>query len=280
MRCELEAVIVSVSVILGSFLFFTCSYFDGVISSFVGVDVAAALNDVQAHGALPSSSQLDTEIKKNGAVGLASDTEAECNPVIEYSGQIKHVNQTEGAYITSASTGNVGKPSNESNISHAVEEVHARSEDILIGDGDYDVGGGVFDNKEVRIQEQILEMHAMDNPSQEKDHKKSRTNSFDASAPDPSRITYESDVRDLTKSSSAPREAGTTSPLAQHLNTSFRQEVQDTLHEDSTENPITIGKKKRKRRELAPSKASAQETSEPSDVAKELLKPTGEVSAL
>ncbi|RCV34208.1 hypothetical protein SETIT_7G142500v2 [Setaria italica] len=246
-----------------------------------GGDAAAALNDVQARDALPSSSQLNTEIQKNEAVCLASDTEAECDPVIEkaksYSSQIKHANQTEGAYISSTSMENVGKPSNQSNISHAVEEVHARKEDILIGDGVYDVGGRVSDNKEVRIQEQMLEeMHAMDNPSQEKEHKKSRTDSFDTSAPDPPRITNEPDVRDLTKSSRSPLEADTTSHR-EPLNTSFRQEVQDTLHEDSTENPSTVGKKKkRKRRELAPSKASAQETSEPSAGAKELSKSTGD----
>ena len=90
-----------------------------VISSFEGGDAAAALNDVQTHDALPSSSQLNTELKKKEA----SDTEAGSDPVIEEaksrSSQIKYANQTEGAYISSKSISNVGKPSNQSNVSHA-----------------------------------------------------------------------------------------------------------------------------------------------------------------
>ncbi|CAO2035518.1 unnamed protein product [Urochloa humidicola] len=247
-----------------------------------GGDAAAELNDVEAHDALPSLPQLNTEIKKNEAVGLASDTEAGSDPVIEkaqsYSSQIKQANQTEGAYISSTSMENVGKPSNKSNTSHDVEKGHARKEDILHDDDDHDVDGGVSDNMEVRIQEQMLEeIHAMDNFSQEKEHKKSRTDSFDTSAPDPPRIANESDVGDLTKSSRAPLEAGITSHR-EPLNASFRQEVQDTLHQDTTEDTSTVAKKKkRKKRQLAPSKAAAQETSEPSAGAKELSKSTGDV---
>ncbi|CAN6276077.1 unnamed protein product [Urochloa humidicola] len=243
---------------------------------------AAALNDVRAHDALPSLPQLNTEIKKNGAVGLASDAEAGSDPVIKkaksYSSQIEQANQTEGAYISSTSMENAGKPSDQSNTSHDMEKVHARKEGILHGDGDHDVGGGVSDNMEVRIQEQMLEeIHATDNLSQGKEHKKSRTDSFDTSAPDPPRIANESDAEYLTKSSRAPLEAGTTSHR-ETLNTSFRQEVQDTLHQDTTENTSTVGKKKeRKKRQLAPSKAPAQETSEHSDGAKELSKSTGDV---
>ncbi|OEL18855.1 hypothetical protein BAE44_0020127 [Dichanthelium oligosanthes] len=253
------------------------SYCNGIISSFEGgYAAAAALNDVQALDALPSSSQLNTEIKKNEGVGLTSDTEAGCDPVIEkaksYIGQIKHANQTKGAYISSTSITNVIKPSNQSNMPHAVEEVHARKENILHG---HDVGGGVSDDKQVRIQEQMLEeIHAMDNLSQEKEHKKSRTDSFDTSAADPPRITNESDARDLTKSSRAPLEAGTTSHR-EPLNSSVGQEIQDSLHEESTENPSTVGKKKRTRRHLAPSRAAAQETNEPSAGA-ELSKSTGD----
>ncbi|CAN6268297.1 unnamed protein product [Urochloa humidicola] len=246
-----------------------------------GGDAAAELNDVQAHDALPSLTQLNTEMKKNEAVGLASDTEAGSDPVIEkaksYSSQIKQANQTEGAYISSTSMENAGKPSNQSDTSHDVEKVHARKEDILHDDEDRDVGGGVSDNIEVRIQEQMLEeIHAMDNFTQEKEHKKSRTDSFEMSAPDPPRIANESDVGDLTKSSGAPLEAGTTSQR-EPLNTSFRQEVQDTLHQDTTEDTSTVAKKKKKKRELAPSKAAGQETSEPSAGAKELSKSTGDV---
>ena len=75
-----------------------------VISSFEGGDAAAALNDVQTHDALPSSSQLNTEIKKKEAKSRSS--------------QIKYANQTEGAYISSKSISNVGKPSNQSDVSH------------------------------------------------------------------------------------------------------------------------------------------------------------------
>ncbi|CAN6239904.1 unnamed protein product [Urochloa humidicola] len=246
-----------------------------------GGDAAAELNDVQAHDALPSLTQLNTEMKKNEAVGLASDTEAGSDPVIEkaqsYSSQIKQANQTEGAYISSTSMENAGKPSNQSDTSHDVEKVHARKEDILHDDEDRDVGGGVSDNIEVRIQEQMLEeIHAMDNFTQEKEHQKSRTDSFEMSAPDPPRIANESDVGDLTKSSGAPLEAGTTSQR-EPLNTSFRQEVQDTLHQDTTEDTCTVAKKKKKKHELAPSKAAGQETSEPSAGAKELSKSTGDV---
>ena len=75
-----------------------------VISSLEGGDAAAALNDVQAHDALPSSSQLNTEIKKKEAKSRSS--------------QIKYANKTEGAYISSKSISNVGKPSNQSDVSH------------------------------------------------------------------------------------------------------------------------------------------------------------------
>ena len=138
-----------------------------VISSLEGGDAAAALNDVQAHDALPSSSQLNTEIKKKEAKSRSS--------------QIKYANKTEGAYISSTPISNVGKPSNQSNVSHA--------------------GAG-----------------------------------------------------DVTKSSRTPLEAG--------INTSSRQEVQDTLHEESTQNPSTVEKtrrRKKRNRQLTPSIAADQQ---------------------
>ncbi|CAD6263290.1 unnamed protein product [Miscanthus lutarioriparius] len=214
----------------------------------------AALNNVRAHDALPncslvpSSSQLNTEILKNKAVGLAIDTEAGIDQVIDkaksYSGQIKQANQTEGAYISSTSMACVDKSSNESNMSHAVEELHASR--------DHGVGDDVSDKKQVRVEEQLLEeIQAKETLSQAKENKKSRTASFDTSC------TVES------------------------LNTSNHQEVHDTLQEESIhlENPSTLGKKKkRKRCQLSLSKsASAQETTEPSATAVDLLKPTGEV---
>ncbi|AQK44341.1 hypothetical protein ZEAMMB73_Zm00001d025712 [Zea mays] len=229
-----------------------------------GCNDDAVLNTVQTHDVLPnctlvpSSSQLNTEVPKNNAVGLASYTEAGIAQVIDkaksYSGQIKHANQTEGAYIISTSKACVDKSLNESNMSHAVEELHASR--------DHGVGDDVSDKKQVMVEEQLLEeIQAKDNLSQAKEHKKCRTSSFDTSC------------MDLL-------ETGTTS-LVESLNTSNHQEVHDTLHEESIqlENPSTVGKKKkRKRRQLSPSKsASAQETTEPSATAVDLLIPTGEV---
>uniref|UniRef100_A0A804RJW6 Uncharacterized protein n=1 Tax=Zea mays TaxID=4577 RepID=A0A804RJW6_MAIZE len=228
-----------------------------------GCNDDAVLNTVQTHDVLPnctlvpSSSQLNTEVPKNNAVGLASYTEAGIAQVIDkaksYSGQIKHANQTEGAYIISTSKACVDKSLNESNMSHAVEELHASR--------DHGVGDDVSDKKQVMVEEQLLEeIQAKDNLSQAKEHKKCRTSSFDTSC------------MDLL-------ETGTTS-LVESLNTSNHQEVHDTLHEESIqlENPSTVGKKKkRKRRQLSPSKsASAQETTEPSATAVDLLIPTGD----
>ncbi|PWZ37326.1 hypothetical protein Zm00014a_025504 [Zea mays] len=222
----------------------------------------ATLNNVQAHDALPnctlvpSSSQLNTEILKNKAVGMDSDAEAGIDQVIDkaksYSGQIKHANKTEGTYISSTSMACVDKSSNESNMSHAVAELHASR--------DHGVGDDVSDKKQVRVEQQLLEeIQSKDTLSQVKEHKKSRTGSFDASC------------TSLLKT-------GTT--LVESLNTSNHQEVHETFNVESIqlENPSTVGKKKkRKRRQLSPSKsASAQETIEPSATAVDLLKPTGE----
>ena len=96
---------------------------------------------------------------------------------------------------------------------------------------------------------QIDNIHAMDNLSHEKEHKKSRTSSPDTS----SRHLLETDP----------------TSLREPLNTSNHQ-VHDTLHQESIqlENPSAAGKKKKKKkkkRELASSKsASAQITTEPS----------------
>jgi len=108
---------------------------------------------------------------------------------------------------------------------------------------------------------QIHNIHAMDNLSQEKEHKKSRTSSPDTS----SRHLLETDP----------------TSLREPLNTSNHQ-VHDTLHKESIqlENPSAAEKKKKKKRQLAPSKsASAQITTEPSYGAApaDLSKSTGEV---
>ncbi|KAJ1271587.1 hypothetical protein BS78_06G138700 [Paspalum vaginatum] len=230
-----------------------------------------ALNIAQEHDAspncilVPSLSQLNTEIKKKNTVGLASDTEAGFDQVVDkaksYSGQIRNANQTEDAYISSAPMAHVGKSSKESNMPHTVDELHGRKEDILHGGQDRDVGAGVSDKKQVMVEERVLEeIHAKDIVSQEKEHEKSRIGSFDTS----SRAVLETD----------------TTTLGEPLNTS-NEEVHDTLHAESMqlENPSTVGKKKkRKRRQLAPSaSASAQDRAETSAGAADLPKSTGEV---
>ncbi|KAL6652502.1 hypothetical protein ACP70R_011427 [Stipagrostis hirtigluma subsp. patula] len=243
----------------------------------------AALNNVHAHDAvpndvlLPSSSQTNTETKKIEAVSLASDAQAGSDPVIDKlkssNHQLKHANQTEGACINSTFTVNANESSNQSNMPHVVEEAHARKEDILHGDGDQNAAAGVSDNKQVRIEDKVLkEAHAMNDLSQEKERKKARPDSFDTSGVDPN--------RDLTKSSGAFLGMSTTSHGVPS-NIHFQQEVHDNLDEDSVrlENPITVGKKKKKRRQLVPSEAiCAQEMTKPSIGAVELSKSTGEAS--
>lgn len=110
---------------------------------------------------------------------------------------------------------------------------------------------------------QIHNIHALDDLSQEKEHKKSRTSSPDTSV----RHLLETDPTSLTEP----------------LNTSNHQ-VHDTLHQESIqlENPSAAGKKKKKKKkhQLAPSNsASAQITTEPLSgaVPADLSKSTGEV---
>uniref|UniRef100_A0A0A9DB97 Uncharacterized protein n=1 Tax=Arundo donax TaxID=35708 RepID=A0A0A9DB97_ARUDO len=186
-----------------------------------------------------------------------------------YSRQIKHTNQTVGAFISSTTMANVDKSSNQSHMPHFVEEVHGK-EDILHVDGNHDVGGGVSGNKQVRIEEEMLEeIHVVDDLPQQKECKKTkRAGSFDTSPADPTGITSEY-TRDMTQSNRAPQET----------NTACQQEVCGNVLEGSIqkEDPSTVGKKKKKRRQLAPPKAvSAQETTEPSTGPVELSKSTGD----
>ncbi|TVU15451.1 hypothetical protein EJB05_38972 [Eragrostis curvula] len=148
-----------------------------------------------------------------------------------------------------------------------------KSETILASDAnidksskqanDYNIDGVVADDKQIRIEEDMLgQIHAMDDLSQGKEYKNDkRTGSIHLSATDP-RIPNESDGRDITESSRAPLETNPTH--GELLNTSFGQEVNDNIPEGSLhiENASTVGKKKRrKRRQLTPSKTdSAQET--------------------
>ncbi|TVU13453.1 hypothetical protein EJB05_40510, partial [Eragrostis curvula] len=137
---------------------------------------------------------------------------------------------------TMASDADVDKSSKQANVSHVVD---ADAKDLLNGNRDCDIDGVVADDKQIRIEVDVLgEIHARDDLSRGKEYKNAkRTGSIHLSAADP-RIPNESDGRDITKSSRAPL---------------------DSLQ---IENASTVGKKKRrKRRQLTPSKTvSAQET--------------------
>ncbi|TVU15495.1 hypothetical protein EJB05_39019, partial [Eragrostis curvula] len=192
-------------------------------------------NDTLAHGLgvlddglLPPSSELNAETKKNETI-LASDAD-------------------------------IDKSSKQANVSHVVD---ADAKYLLHGSQDYNIDGVVADDKQIRIEEGMLgQTHAMDDLSQGKEYKNAkRTGSIHLSSTDP-RIPNESDGRDITKSSTAQLETNPTH--GELLNTSFGQEVNDNIPEDSLqiENASTVGKKKRrKRRQLTHSKTdSAQET--------------------
>ncbi|KAL6838841.1 hypothetical protein ACP4OV_031277 [Aristida adscensionis] len=248
---------------------------------------AAVLDNLHAHDTvpndvvLPSSSQMNTEINKSGAVSLVSDTQAGSGPVIDKTTssdcQLKHDNQTEGAYINFTSMANVDGSSNWRNVSHVVEEVHARKEDNLHCHGDQAAAAGVFDNRQVSIEEGMLkDIKAVDDLSQEKEQKKpKRSGSFDTSAVDPIRVTTESSTRDSTKSNRLPLEMSTIfRGDGDQSNIYFKQEDPAQL-----ENPSTVGKKKKKKRQLLPSEAlPAQEMTEPFTGAVELSKAAGEPS--
>ncbi|AQK44327.1 hypothetical protein ZEAMMB73_Zm00001d025712 [Zea mays] len=131
-------------------------------------------------------------------------------------------------------------------------EPSATAVDLLIPTGE------VLSNNSPGIQ--IHNIHAMDNLSQEKEQKKSRTSSPDTS----NRHLLETNPTSLRET----------------LNTSNHQ-GHDTLDEEfiQPENPSAAGKKKKKRRQLVPSKyASAQITTEPSSGAApaDLSKSTGD----
>jgi hypothetical protein len=127
---------------------------------------------------------------------------------------------------------------------------------------------------------QIDNIHAMDNLSQEKEQKKSRTSSADTS----SRHLLETDPTSLREPFNNNNIAFCPKQVREPFNTSNHQ-VHDTLHQESIqlENPSAAGKKKKKKkkkRQLASSKsASAQITTEPSSGASpgDLSKSTGEV---
>lgn len=250
------------------------------------------LNNVHAHDAVPddvllsSSSQQNTERKKNEAVSLVSDVEAISVPVIDKAKSdrwwIKHDNQTKGAYVNSTSVANVDRFTNQSNMSQVGEEVHARREDALHSDGGHDVGV-VPGNKQVRIKEGMLEeIHALDDLSHEKERKKARkTGCFDTSAAGPIRETNESGTRDATKSDRVPLQANTNS-RGELSNSSFQEEVHGNVQEDSIqlENPSIAGKNKnkKKRQSVASNEVvSAQEMTKPSTGAVEVPKAIGEV---
>jgi hypothetical protein len=113
------------------------------------------------------------------------------------------------------------------------------------------------------MEETLGELHALDDLSQEKDHKKARvTGSFDTSAIDPMRETNDSKTSDVETNNNSHE--------------LLSKEVDGSVKEDSVqlENPIITGKnRKRKKSKLVTSKdVSAREIIEPSTGAVEVPK--------
>ncbi|KAM0912345.1 hypothetical protein ACQ4PT_012851 [Festuca glaucescens] len=243
-----------------------------------GEDAAVWVN-ANAHDVHPSSSSQRNIERNSTAVCLATDVPTISVPAIDnsesYKQGKKHRDQTEGVYVNSTSVANIIGLTNQSNVTLAGKEVHAREEDLLHSVGDRKLG---FDSgdKQMGIREEILgELDALDDLSQEKDRKKARvTGSFDTSDVDPIRETNDSKARDVETN---------TNSREMLSNTSFQQEVDGNVKEDSVqlENPIIPGKnKKRKKSKLVTSKdVSAREMTEPSTGAVELSKAIGDAAS-
>jgi hypothetical protein len=248
---------------------FTSWYFKFDSSCFFSGGEDPAVN-VSAHDVHPSfSSQRNIE-RNSTAVCLATDGPTISVPAIDNS-EKQHRDQTEGVYVDSTSVANINGLTNQSNVTLSGKEVHAREEDLLHSVGDREQG---FDSgdKQMGTREEILgELDALDDLSQEKDRKKARVaGSFDTSAVDPIRETNDSTTRDVETN---------TNSRGMLSNTSFQQEVDGNVKEDSVqlENPIIPGKnKKRKKSKLCTSKdVSAREMTEPSTGAVEQSKAIG-----
>jgi hypothetical protein len=237
---------------------------------FSGGEDAAVWVNVNAHDVHPSSSSQRNIERNSTAVCLAIDGPTISVPAIDNS-EKQHRDQTEGVYVDSTSVANINGLTNQSNVTLSGKEVHAREEDLLHSVGDREQG---FDSgdKQMGTREEILgELDALDDLSQEKDRKKARVaGSFDTSAVDPIRETNDSTTRDVETN---------TNSRGMLSNTSFQQEVDGNVKEDSVqlENPIIPEKnKKRKKSKLVTSKdVSAREMTEPSTGAVEQSKAIG-----
>uniref|UniRef100_A0ACD5VHF5 Uncharacterized protein n=1 Tax=Avena sativa TaxID=4498 RepID=A0ACD5VHF5_AVESA len=241
-----------------------------------GGEDAAVLVNVHAHDVhLPSSSKRNIE-RNSTQVSMATDVRTISVLAIDnsesYKQGKKHGDQTEGVYVNSTSVANINGLANQSNVTLVGKEVHAREEDLMHNVGDCELGF-VSGDKQMGIREETLgELHALDDLSQEKGRKKARvTGSFDTSAVDPIRETYDSRTRDVETN---------TNSCEVLSNTSFQQEMDGNVKEDSVqlENPIITGKnKKRKKSILVTSKdVSARQMTGPSTGAVEVPKTIGD----
>uniref|UniRef100_A0ACD5W0C2 Uncharacterized protein n=1 Tax=Avena sativa TaxID=4498 RepID=A0ACD5W0C2_AVESA len=244
-----------------------------------GGEDAAVLVNVHAHDVhLPSSSKRNIE-RNSTQVSMATDVRTISVLAIDnsesYKQGKKHGDQTEGVYVNSTSVANINGLANQSNVTLVGKEVHAREEDLMHNVGDRELGF-VSGDKQMGIREETLgELHALDDLSQEKGRKKARvTGSFDTSAVDPIRETYDSRTRDVETN---------TNSCEVLSNTSFQQEMDGNVKEDSVqlENPIITGKnKKRKKSILVTSKdVSARQMTGPSTGAVEVPKTIGDCAS-
>jgi len=244
-----------------------------------GGEDAAVLVNVHAHDVhLPSSSKRNIE-RNSTQVSMATDVRTISVLAIDnsesYKQGKKHGDQTEGVYVNSTSVANINGLANQSNVTLVGKEVHAREEDLMHNVGDCELGF-VSGDKQMGIREETLgELHALDDLSQEKGRKKARvTGSFDTSAVDPIRETYDSRTRDVETN---------TNSCEVLSNTSFQQEMDGNVKEDSVqlENPIITGKnKKRKKSILVTSKdVSARQMTGPSTGAVEVPKTIGDCAS-
>uniref|UniRef100_A0A453C8U1 Uncharacterized protein n=5 Tax=Aegilops tauschii TaxID=37682 RepID=A0A453C8U1_AEGTS len=212
-----------------------------------GSEEAAALLNVHAHDAVPndvqlsSSSHPSTVTKKDAAVSLATD-------------------------VQTNSVANVSRFSNQSNVALVGEELLARKENLLHSVEDHDLGV-VSGDKQVGTREGTVgELHALDDPSQEKERKRARrTDSVNMSAVDPVRETNDYKTRDVNSLDKPSLETNTNS-LGVIPSNSFQQESHGNAQEDSIqpENPIIPGKNKKRKKHQSVAPKDAQEITKPS----------------
>jgi hypothetical protein len=247
---------------------FTSRYFVFDSScAFSGGEEAAVMVNVHAHDVHPSSSSQRNIERNSTAVCLATDLLTISVPAIDNSESDKqgkkHRAETEGVYVNLTSVENINGLTNQSNATLAGKEVHTREEDLLHSVGDCELAFISGDKQMGTMEETLGELHALDDLSREKDHKKARvTGSFDTSAIDPMRETKDSKTCDVETNNNSHE--------------LLSKEVDGSVKEDSVqlENPIITGKnRKKKKSKLVTSKdVSAREIIEPSTGAVEVPK--------